>query len=72
MNHETTDLLPCPLCGKSTFEWGAFARRGTVMYPSFSTRSVWSFFGKPYLNVEARRCVTCNHVDLFARPRGEG
>lgn len=53
-----SNLLPCPLCGKTDFEWGS------IHHASYSTNfDLWTQPEK----LEARLCLNCGNIQTLIR-----
>jgi hypothetical protein len=61
----------CQNCGRSDFEWGWIHPTALDRQIKYTADSKSSWLGFAGINVRARRCAGCGHLELFAPAEGD-
>ncbi len=60
---EKLEQLPCPVCGKTSYEWGTLTAQGLTF--SSDQESGLRRALKMGFQAKARRCVECLNIQIF-------
>ena len=70
MKQDNTHRAVCQNCGKSDFEWGWIHPTALDRQIKYTADSKYSWLGLAGINLKARRCTGCGHLELFAVAEG--
>ena len=70
MKQENAHRAACQNCGGSDFEWGWIHPTALDRQIKYTTDRKSSWLGLAGINLKARRCTGCGHLELFAVAEG--
>jgi hypothetical protein len=72
MKQDIAHRAVCQNCGNSDFEWGWIHPTALDRQIKYTVDSKSSWLGLAGINLKARRCTGCGHLELFAVAEGSG